>query len=226
MSKKLSDLFDNIEFEGLVGSGEVLSVIYNSLSKTMLLQLSMEDVPEAAQILSAAEKIKAELELKGVEIYPKYPSVLFSAEQIYHIIDLLHAKPSLTGKINGYLKDAEISEGDGTYEITLKNGGGDILSDGHIDKEIEKYAKGFFDVDINVIFDGVTAVNIDNREEKIKQDDSELPPPPPEAFIPTAVLPLLKRKATANTAETEAETVSQQGAQGECRYIKSLRKCP
>ena len=184
MSKKLSDLFDNIEFEGLVGSGEVLSVIYNSLSKTMLLQLSMEDVPEAAQILSAAEKIKAELELKGVEIYPKYPSVLFSAEQIYHIIDLLHAKPSLTGKINGYLKDAEISEGDGTYEITLKNGGGDILSDGHIDKEIEKYAKGFFDVDINVIFDGVTAVNIDNREEKIKQDDSELPPPPPEAFIP------------------------------------------
>lgn len=184
MSKKLVDLFNECEFDENVGNGEVCSVIFNKLSRSMLIQLSMEDVPDAEKILAAAETIKNNLGLSSAEIFPKYPSVLFSVERIYHIIELLHSKPQLKGKINGYLKNAEISEGDGTYEITLKNGGADILSEGHIDREIEKYAKGFFDIEINVIFDGVTAVDIDDREEKIRLDDSELPPPPPEAFIP------------------------------------------
>ncbi len=184
MSKKLFDLFENVAFGEEVGNGEVCSIIYNKKVNSMLIQLSMENVPEAKEILDAADIIKERLALVSAEIYPKYPSVLFSAERIYHIIDLLRAKPNLKGKINGYLNNAEISEGDGIYEISLKNGGGDILSEGNIDKEIEKYVKGFFDVSIKVIFDGVTAIDIDNREEKIKSDESELPPPPPEAFIP------------------------------------------
>lgn len=184
MSKKLSDLFENIEFNDIIGSGDVLSIIYNSLNGSLMLQLSMDNVPESEQILSAAEKIKSSLNIGSVEIFPKYSDVLFSADKIYHIIDLLRAKPSLAGKINGYLKNAEIFEGDNTYEIELKNGGADILSEGRIDKEIEKYAKGYFDVEIKVIFDGVTAVDIENREEKIKLDDIGLPPPPPEAYVP------------------------------------------
>lgn len=184
MSKKLCDLFENADFSEEVGNGEVCSIIYNQKSKTMLIQLSMDDVPESESIIAAAEIIKNGLGLKTAEIYPKYPSVLFSADKIYHIIDMMRSKPSLKGKINGYLNNAEISEGDGIYEISLKNGGGDILSEGNIDKEIEKYAKGFFDVTIKVIFDGVTAIDIDYREEKLKLDDSELPPPPPEAYIP------------------------------------------
>lgn len=184
MSKKLNELFENIEFEALVCNGEVLSVIYNSISKKMLLNLSMEDVPDSSHILSAAEKIKKALHINAVEIYPKYPSVLFSADMISHVIDIMHSKPNFAGKINGYLKDIEISEGDGIYEITLKNGGADILSEGHIDREIEKYTKGFFNVDIKVIFDGITSVSIADREEKQDLDDISLPPPPPEAFIP------------------------------------------
>ncbi|MDE7280168.1 MAG: hypothetical protein K2N36_00305 [Ruminiclostridium sp.] len=170
MAKKLFDLFENTEFGKIVGNGEVCSLIYNKKGNSMLIQLSMEDVPDSKDIFDAADIIKNQLALMSAEIYPKYPSVLFSAERIYHIIDLLRAKPNLKGKINGYLNNAEISEGDGIYEITLKNGGGDILTEGKIDKEIEKYAKGFFDVSIQVIFDGITAVDIDNREEKIKSD--------------------------------------------------------
>ena len=185
MSRKLNELFENIEFEALVGNGEVLSLIYNSISKKMLLNLSMEDVPESSHVLSAAEKIRNALDINAVEIYPKYPSVLFSADMISHVIDIMHSKPSFAGRINGYLKDIEVSEGDGIYEITLKNGGADILAEGHIDREIEKYVKGFFDVVIKVVFDGVTSVNITDREEKQYLDDIGLPPPPPEAFIPT-----------------------------------------
>lgn len=184
MSKNFFDLTDNRELDEIVGNGEVCSIIYNELSKTMLIQLEMEEVPESGAILSAAEDLKNRLDIKSVEIYPKYPSVLFSAEKLYHIIDLLRAKPNLKGKINGYLNNAEISEGDGVYEISLKNGGQEILSEFRIDKEIEKYAKGFFDTEIKVIFDGITAVNIDSHQEKIRLEDSELPPPPPEAYIP------------------------------------------
>ena len=183
MSKKLNDLFENLEFEALVGNGEVLSVIYNSISKRMLLNISMDDVPDSSHILSAAEKIKKALDINAVEIYPKYPSVLFSADMISHVIDIMHSKQSFAGRINGYLKDIEVSEGDGIYEITLKNGGADILADGHIDREIERYIKGFFDVNVKIVFDGVTSVAIADMEEKQYIDDVNLPPPPPEAFV-------------------------------------------
>ena len=184
MSKKLSDLFENIEFEALVGNGKVLSVIYNSISKKLLLNISMEDVPDSVHVLSAGEKIKNALNINAAEIYPKYPSALFSADMIPHVIELMHSKQNFAGKINGYLTDIEISEGDGIYEITLKNGGADILAEEHIDKEIEKYTKGFFDVSIKVIFDGVTSVDISDREEKLSTDDIGMPVPPPEAYIP------------------------------------------
>ena len=61
MSKKLKDLFVNLVFDEITGGGEVTSIIYNSVSKGLLLQLSMEDVPESSLILSAAEKIKENL---------------------------------------------------------------------------------------------------------------------------------------------------------------------
>ncbi|MDE6725825.1 MAG: hypothetical protein K2J79_09500, partial [Ruminiclostridium sp.] len=169
MSKKLFDLFENADFSKEVGNGDVCSIIYNKKGNSMLIQLSMEDVPESKEIFEAADIIKKRLALMSAEIYPKYPSVLFSAERIYHIIDLLRAKPNLKGKINGYLNNAEISEGDGIYEISLKNGGGDILSEGNIDKEIEKYAKGFFDVSIKVILTELRPLTLTTERKKLSR---------------------------------------------------------
>ena len=77
MSKKLKDLFVNLVFDEITGGGEVTSIIYNSVSKGLLLQLSMEDVQESYLILSAAEKIKENLEIKSAEIFPKYPDSLW-----------------------------------------------------------------------------------------------------------------------------------------------------
>ncbi|MCH5199443.1 MAG: PolC-type DNA polymerase III [Oscillospiraceae bacterium] len=214
MSKKLTDLFENIEFEALVGNGEVLSVIYNSISKIMLLNLSMEDVPDSSHVLSAAEKIKKALQINAVEIYPKYPSVLFSADMITHVIDLMHSKQSFAGRINGYLKDVEISEGDGIYEITLKNGGADILTEGHIDREIERYIKGFFDVSVKVVFDGITSVSINEREEKQQLDDIGLPMPPPEAFIPAPPKKEYEKRSSYNDdGYTDSRPKRQRGIQ-------------
>lgn len=179
MSKKLCELFNNIEFESIVGNGEVLSIAYDRIKKIFSLKIGMDDIPDSADILSASNKIRNYLLVNMVDIYPNYPSVLFSADKLPHVVELMRARPYLAGKINGYLNDAEISDGDGTYEITLKNGGYEILTECHIDKEIEKYVKRFFGVSINVIFDGVTSVDIPNREEKLFVDESELPPPPP-----------------------------------------------
>ena len=120
-SKKLCELFDNIEFKGLVGNGEVLSMIYHSITKVLLLNIAMEDIPESEEILKAADQIKGKLRINSVEIYPKYPSALFSADKITHVIELMHAKPYFAGKINGYLKDIEISDGDGIYELKRRD---------------------------------------------------------------------------------------------------------
>lgn len=187
MSRKLNDLFENkINFESTVGNGEVLSIVYNKISKSLMLQLKMDFVANVSDIFNAAELIKNELHINSTEIFPKYSPVLFSADAIPHVIEFLKTRPKLSGKINGYLNDIQIDEGDNIYEITLKNGGADILADSHIDRTIELYIKRFFDVETKIIFDGVKSVNIDTREKKIRIDDSEVPSPPPKAYVPMA----------------------------------------
>lgn len=224
-SRMLCELFEDIEFDGLIGNGEVLSIIYYSIRKALLFNIAMDDVPDSSVVLSAAEQIKKKLGVKIVEIYPKYPSVLFSSDKIYHVIELMHAKADFAGKINGYLKDIEISEGDGTYEITLKNGGADILYDGKIDKEIEKYIKGFFGVETKIRFDGVTSIDINNRDGKLDADDSiGLPPPPPEAFIPPPPSPkeYEPKKNYQSSYSNEGQKKRQRGLQ----VLKEPQKMP
>ena len=165
MSTKLKELFKNCQFDETVGNGIVLSVLHNEEKRSLVFQVEMNTVPDVETILNANEEIKKELELSSAEIYPKYPTELFSAEQIPHIIRLIK---NGTGIINGYLTDIEIDESDNVFEITLKNGGKDILVDAKIDRKIEKFAKGFFDVDISILFDGVTDASLEEHENKIK----------------------------------------------------------
>ena len=135
MSVKLKELIENIEFNEIVGNGEVASIIHNEKENSLLLQLKMSEIPDADDILNADEKIRQELSLSNAEIYPMYSSDFFNAGIIPHVIKLIKSK---AGVINGFLTDIDIRNENESYFIMLKNGGKDILSHQHIDREIEK----------------------------------------------------------------------------------------
>lgn len=173
MSKKLRELFSDVEFAPAVADGVVLSVMTNRRKNTVMLQLEMSEVADRDEIAKANELIARKLEVSGVKIYPKYNPSLFSADRIPELFSMMESKSGLVGS---YLLDADISEGNGIYEISLKNGGRDNLLENKMDVEIEKLVNSVYGVKIKVVFDGVTQASFEEHESKIREEISKLPP--------------------------------------------------
>ena len=141
MSKKLKEMFNGAEFAPAIADGVILSVMTSKKKNTVMLQLEMNEVASKDDIAAANDLIAKMLEVSGVKIYPKYNPSLFSAERIPELFSMMESKSGLVGS---YLLDAEISEGDGIYEISLKNGGKENLLENKMDVEIEKLVNSGF----------------------------------------------------------------------------------
>ncbi|MBE6901526.1 MAG: PolC-type DNA polymerase III [Ruminococcaceae bacterium] len=157
MSAKLSELFDTLTLPPSVADGSVLKIVHNESKDTLMINLELSDTVSASDIISLGGQLTEALNGVEVSVFPKYHSSLFTADYLVEIIALLKSK---FGAVNGYLDDAEITDDGDTYEISLKNGGKDILLGMEIDKKIEKYVKGFFGVKINVVFTGTAELDI------------------------------------------------------------------
>lgn len=172
MSAKLNLFFPEIELGQAVSRSELISVLHKNKENSFSLQVKSDELISAEEMNSAADKIKKYLGVNEVRIYPKYPEGLFCAEYLYDIIKMMKYKP---GVVNGYLDDIEISDDGETFEITLKNGGMEILLHEKVDKEIAKLAKGFFGVSITIAFSGVTMLDVEAYKEKQAQESENLP---------------------------------------------------
>lgn len=173
MSKTLKELFTEVEFGATVGNGVVLTIKHDTVKNAILMQLELKETAHFEEIADANEKIKKALEISSAEIFPKYSSELFNAECIPDICRMMKSK---SGLVQSYLSDIDISNSDDVYEISLKNGGKDQLLENKVDKEIEKLAKSIYGVHIQVIFDGVTSVKIEEHDNKIQEEIAQLPP--------------------------------------------------
>lgn len=173
MSAELKRFFNNINFNENIANRKLVSVFHDSRENKFILQLESDELIGGEIISEAAEAIRNCLEVKDVNIYPKYPEALFNSDYIYDIIKIMKYKPNV---INGYLDDIEICDDGEIFEITLKNGGMEILIDEKVDKEIAKLVHGFFNVGINVTFCGKTKHDFEEYIAKQKEEISELPP--------------------------------------------------
>ncbi len=170
MSAKISELFDKVELSPAVAGGTVLKLLYSESKNTLMINLALDDIVPASEILSLGDTLTQYLDGTEVSVFPKYHSTLFSSDYLYEIIAILKAQ---YGTVNGYLDGTEITDDGTTYELSLKTGGRDILLGMEIDKKIERYVKGFFGVDINVVFTGNAELDL----EQVVRDELSAPLP-------------------------------------------------
>ena len=176
MTNTLSKLFDTIEFTPIIANGRVIKIVSDEMKNIMNINLELDDLVAMEELFKVNDLISKELDGVNVTVYPKYHSALFTGDYIYDIIELLKKK---NVSVNGYFDNAEISNDDNTYEITLTSGGIRALEGIGMGKKIETYVKGFFD---KVIFVKLSSHNEPNDEELLNNEAptvviKDVPPP-------------------------------------------------
>lgn len=178
-SVTLSKLFDGLDLPQTAANGTVLKIVYTDQKNEILINLGLEELCSAAEILTAEKQISSSVGGATVRIYPSYHESLYTPDYISEVLAILKDR---NGAVNGYLDNAEINDDGETCEISLKSGGRDMLLQMEINKKIESLVRGFFKKQIHVEFTGVSEVNM---EEYLKAEQSaplpviKLAPPAP-----------------------------------------------
>lgn len=167
---KLRELFEGTELPQSIADSEALGMIYNKAKDSLMINISLEELASAEDILSAENIIRALLKDTEISLFPKYHPSLFNADYLYEIIKILKSR---NAAINGYLDNAQIDNTDNDFEISLQSGGRDFLLSSGIDTKIKQYVKGFFDTQINVTFTGNSEVDL--NEYLIDEQSAPLP---------------------------------------------------
>ncbi|MDE6731552.1 MAG: PHP domain-containing protein, partial [Oscillospiraceae bacterium] len=172
MSSTLSQLFENVELLPEIANGKVLKIVSDKSKNILNINLALDDLVPMTELFKANEALSNALDGVAVTLYPKYHPALFTSDYVYDILELIKNKNSY---VNGYLDGAEISNDDNTYEITLSSGGIRALEGFGIDKKIETFVKGFFDMVIHISF---TSENELNPEELLNNEKLTVVAPP------------------------------------------------
>ncbi len=185
MSAKLSELFEGLNLPQTAAEGTVLKVVYTEQKNEILLNLALDELCSAAEILAAENQISSAAGGATVRIFPSYHESLYTPDYVSEIMAILKDR---NGAVNGYLDNAEISDDGETCEISLKRGGRDMLLQMEIDKKIECLIRGFFKKQIHIVFTGVSEVNL---EEYLKAEQNA---PLPKVVIAPAAPPVTENR--------------------------------
>lgn len=159
MSAKLSELFEGMNLPETVAGGTILKIVYTEAKSEMMINLGLDELCPAEELLTAEKKISAAADGTTARLFPSYHESLYTPDYITEIIKILKDR---NAAVNGYLDGAEISDDGDTCEISLKSGGKDILIQTEVDKKIQRLIRGFFKKDIRIVFTGVE--NLDLKE--------------------------------------------------------------
>ncbi len=197
---------------GVVGSeqlsgGEVLNLKIDKENRELYIAVRLIGVASKAVLFGCEKAIQSALELKKVEILPKYTPDMFTAEYFHDFVALLKRK---TPYANGFFQDCKTEFENQTLTIELANGGV-ILTNNHVDKIIARLLYDEFSFNISVKFTGVMQVT----DEHLKDSYQRIPNPSEsqeEGVKPIdqkAVLQRIEQTATAGAKSSSGTTAGE-----------------
>lgn len=208
MSASLVDLFGNYlnnpELKERLMDSEVLDLSINK-ARSGLSCVVKFDVLMSRQDLFDCESILLQaMGLNSVQIFPKYPTELFSVSYFPQIAALLKRRVSVA---NGYFDGATAVLKDSKLIVDLKNGGAQLLTEAKADFEIKKIIFDEFGKSFDVEFSGVLSKTMEQHNQMIASEMESIlsAAPPPE--VPTySAPPSFSSVKSTQTAEPKKTT--------------------
>ena len=177
----LQSFFGEITFDEDTGKGILLSALHSESENSLTLQVKYGERIPFIKLFQAADAIRGYLVCRKVSIYPLYSPELFDADAAMDIAVFLRREGY---NVNGYFDDAEAFVDGNEVSIEIKQNGAALLLGSGIDRQMKKFAKGFYDVDVDFRFTGHTECDIGEFARRSDEADAALPipkpaPPPP-----------------------------------------------
>ncbi len=212
MAASLQELFEDLKLSEKAAEGEVLSVIHMEANNTLLIQLALNERVPFSVLFEDADKIREALGCGMVSIYPKYPKELFDEDALLDITVFLRREGF---NVNGYFDDAKAVIDGEDASIELMHHGLTVLNAEGIDNQIKKFARGFYDVSINVTFTGKTELDIDEYSKRIAEEDAALPVPPPAPPPEPQDSGIGSKRSSSSSSGSTPPSPSQNGGSGQ-----------
>lgn len=161
----LSDLVKDVEFTEAVANGKVEKLARSKSKNDLNISVAFTELVPMKELFEAGDAIAKNLKLPSVSVFPKFSSELFTGDYLPEIIEVIKKK---NPAVNGFFENAEISNDDNTYEITLKSSGEKILSGMAMDVKIAKFVERFFGLHIKVVISSENEFNVNKYIEQEK----------------------------------------------------------
>ncbi|MCH5304678.1 MAG: PolC-type DNA polymerase III, partial [Ruminococcus sp.] len=164
--KKFKEIFGNYIDENRISSAilnaDVCEVKVNSSLRTAEISLELNELVSRDDLHKAENALRcSSLALVKALIFPHFGKELFSSDYFMELVSELKIR---IPRINGTFQSCETTLNGNNLNITLNNGGKAILDSVNFDIELAKLIYREFDIEVNISYDGVTAVDGESKE--------------------------------------------------------------
>ena len=208
------------QIDATVWNGVVVAQTVHAAAKYVQLELKLDGVIPLDTLL-ATEQTVSEAMPFSLQLQPRYSvDAMQQADWLPTAVELTRRHCSA---INGTFRDASCHV-DGTHvSITLSHGGANVLKSTKSDQQIKKTIEQMFGTSIELTFDGMTEVNLDDTgyQESIAKIDEEAAARAKEAAIAAAEA-RQKQQAEVNHIKPKAVDLDAPPPDGLPVYLNSV----
>lgn len=156
MGKTVAEVFD-IEKNSVLAAAEISAMRIDMENRCVEAKINPGKTVHKKEIYALQSELCEKLGIKNVRLIPVYSASMFSAD---YFGDIVHEAARNGVPANGFFTDCTVHFSEGRLNIELAHGGLDILLKEHCDKIMQKIIREEFGITIDVVFSGVTEVDV------------------------------------------------------------------
>ncbi|MBC5787324.1 PolC-type DNA polymerase III [Clostridium facile] len=161
--------------------GEILQVISAERRTVLKIHLKCTSLVPYQTLHQCEQELAQALQLKRVEIHPKYTPDMFTISYFPEIVLKMKETSSM---INGFLDECDTNYEGNHLTVFLKRGGYDILMQLQADRRLAELIFELFSFSLTISFDGIKSISKEEQKELRKQIPEPVPPIREEIPLP------------------------------------------
>ncbi len=163
-----------------LSDARLLRIDYNERTNILDLFLKSERLIPYAVTAGFQRDMRQSMGLYDCLLHLRYTPDMLCAEYFGELTEYLKASFPV---VNGFFDDAEAVYSDGTFTVSLKHGGGNVLKNAGIEHAFPELVWDMFVTRVKLELTGVTSISDEQYEQEqdriLKELDAHIPPPPP-----------------------------------------------